>query len=94
MAMIAEYFQDLALDRRRGCFSLVLKGLLWLLSLLYWLIIAVVSRIRSVRPVSVSSKVISVGNITWGGTGKTPLVELLGKMLVEDGRKVAVLTRG
>lgn len=92
--MISDYFQDLALDRKRGGFSIILKVFLWLLSLLYRLIIAVVSRIRSARPVPISAKVISVGNITWGGTGKTPLVELLAKMLVQDGRKVAVLTRG
>jgi tetraacyldisaccharide 4'-kinase len=38
--------------------------------------------------------VISVGNITWGGTGKTPLVEALARKLKADGRKVAILTRG
>jgi len=39
-------------------------------------------------------KVISVGNISWGGTGKTPLVELLAQRLKEKGYKVAVLTYG
>jgi len=38
--------------------------------------------------------VISVGNITAGGTGKTPLVELLVKGLAERGRKPAILSRG
>lgn len=38
--------------------------------------------------------VISVGNITVGGTGKTPVVELLSKTLRDRGRKVAILTRG
>lgn len=38
--------------------------------------------------------VISVGNITTGGTGKTPLVEWLCRMLAREGRKVAILTRG
>ena len=38
--------------------------------------------------------VISVGNITTGGTGKTPLVEWLARMLANHGRRVAVLTRG
>ena len=40
------------------------------------------------------AKVISVGNITWGGTGKTPLVMFLAKSLQEAGQKVVVLTRG
>ena len=38
--------------------------------------------------------VISVGNITAGGTGKTPIVEVFARALKEEGRKVAVLTRG
>lgn len=38
--------------------------------------------------------VISVGNITMGGTGKTPLVEALARTLLELGAKPAILTRG
>jgi len=38
--------------------------------------------------------VISVGNITHGGTGKTPVVEALVRDLIRRGRKPAVLTRG
>lgn len=38
--------------------------------------------------------VISVGNITVGGTGKTPFVQYLAGRLVERGHKVAVLSRG
>lgn len=38
--------------------------------------------------------VISVGNITTGGTGKTPLVGWIAKNLAERGRQVCVLTRG
>ena len=38
--------------------------------------------------------VISVGNITVGGTGKTPMVALVAGMLLEKGEKVGILTRG
>ncbi len=38
--------------------------------------------------------VISVGNITVGGTGKTPFVEYLIRYFVAKGKKVAVLSRG
>lgn len=38
--------------------------------------------------------VVSVGNITMGGTGKTPTVLLIAKELMSRGKKVAVLTRG
>jgi len=39
-------------------------------------------------------QVISVGNLTVGGTGKTPVVEVFARELAKEGRKVAVLSRG
>ena len=38
--------------------------------------------------------VISVGNLTCGGTGKTPLVQWIARYLVECKRRVAILSRG
>lgn len=38
--------------------------------------------------------VISVGNLSMGGTGKTPVVLALGRALHERGKRVAILTRG
>jgi tetraacyldisaccharide 4'-kinase len=38
--------------------------------------------------------VISVGNITTGGTGKTPLVAWLAQMLAQQGQRPCILTRG
>ena len=38
--------------------------------------------------------VISVGNLTVGGTGKTPLVAAIAAMLEADGRRVAIVSRG
>jgi tetraacyldisaccharide 4'-kinase len=42
----------------------------------------------------VSIPVIAVGNLTAGGTGKTPLVEYIVAFLLGRGKKVAVLSRG
>lgn len=39
-------------------------------------------------------RVISVGNLTLGGTGKTPVVMMVADILREQGRKPAVLSRG
>jgi len=38
--------------------------------------------------------VISIGNLTTGGTGKTPLVEFVARRLAESGRRICILTRG
>lgn len=39
-------------------------------------------------------QVISIGNVTVGGTGKTPVVEVFARSLQKKGRKVAILSRG
>ena len=46
------------------------------------------------RPHQLGCQVISVGNLTVGGTGKTPVVEVLARELQRAGRKVAILSRG
>ncbi len=43
---------------------------------------------------SLGAKTVSVGNITVGGTGKTPLVAFVAEILAENGEKVCILTRG
>ncbi|HYO99915.1 MAG TPA: tetraacyldisaccharide 4'-kinase [Pyrinomonadaceae bacterium] len=42
----------------------------------------------------VAAPVLSVGNITAGGTGKTPLVEWLAREAAQAGRRICILTRG
>ena len=42
----------------------------------------------------VDAKIISVGNITVGGSGKTPMVIYLTNLLKKENRKVGVLSRG
>jgi len=40
------------------------------------------------------SKIISIGNISMGGTGKTPFTILLAKHFIGKGKKVCILSRG
>jgi len=46
------------------------------------------------RSCRIGAKVISVGNITWGGTGKTPVVAFIADMLSKKNRKASILIRG
>lgn len=91
------YITDIILDRRTGPDAQVWRVVLRGLSLLYGGIVrcrlrAYETRLLRARPLGVM--VISVGNLTVGGTGKTPVVEMLAKALHEGGRRVAVLSRG
>ncbi len=44
--------------------------------------------------VNVGVPVISIGNITLGGTGKTPCVQFVARELQKSGRRVAIVSRG
>ncbi len=46
------------------------------------------------RTARLQAPVISIGNLTMGGTGKTPTIIALGKRLLDSGHRVAVLSRG
>ena len=49
---------------------------------------------RVIRNHALGCLVVSIGNISCGGTGKTPVVEVFAKTLNAKGRKVAILSRG
>lgn len=46
------------------------------------------------RQIPLGVQVISIGNVTAGGTGKTPVTEIFARTLASEGRKVAILSRG
>ena len=66
--------------------SYIYAGLIWLRVKLY--------RERVIHDHHLGVPVISIGNLTVGGTGKTPVAELLARALQKEGRKVAILSRG
>jgi tetraacyldisaccharide 4'-kinase len=49
---------------------------------------------RILRDKTLGVQVIAIGNLTVGGTGKTPVVEKFARELRDAGRKVAILSRG
>src|SRR5450432_2655565 len=50
--------------------------------------------VRILRDKTLGVQVIAIGNLTVGGTGKTPVVEKFARELRDEGRNVAILSRG
>jgi tetraacyldisaccharide 4'-kinase len=74
-----------------------LRILLWLASKLYGAGVSIRTRLYAsglLKQKRLKAAVISVGNLSVGGTGKTPLVIWLAEKLLEQGQRVAILTRG
>jgi tetraacyldisaccharide 4'-kinase len=92
-----QYIIELIKGERKGATATLVRFFLFLLSGLYYL--AVVTRqwfykVHIFRSYWLPCPVICVGNITVGGTGKTPAVITLAKILAAEGQKVAILSRG
>lgn len=94
---IKYFLYSLATDQKKSFIFWPIKFILFLLSLIYgqWVKFAIfLYQKQLVKPKKIDGVVISVGNITLGGTGKTPLVFYLAKKIENYGKKVAILTRG
>ncbi len=91
------YFRDLVEGRRKGAGDRMLVLLLTLLSFPYALALrvrAAAYAIGLLRSYRLDRPVVSVGNLTVGGTGKTPAVAFLARWYQSRGKRVAVLSRG
>jgi len=94
---LEQFAVDVILERRYGKRAALLRVFLLLLSQLYAQIMRLrlwLYEERLARPRPVGCLVISIGNLTVGGTGKTPVVEKFARALKARGRTVAVLSRG
>ncbi len=88
---------DVIYGRRAGLgpalYGAFLQGLSWLFSGIaqsrLWLY-----RHRILHDQPLGCLVVVVGNLTVGGTGKTPVVEMFARALRDRGRRVAILSRG
>lgn len=70
--------------------------LLYPFSLLMALIVCIretLYKLNFIRSFHISTKIVSVGNLTFGGTGKTPIVDFLVSQLKAN-NKIAVISRG
>ena len=89
--------QEKGADRDISGWTAALLGFLKGVSCIFAFVVALrrflyKSGLKRRHPIGI--QVISVGNVTAGGTGKTPVTELLARTLAAEGRKVAILSRG
>lgn len=95
---IEQYFLTLITGRpKRQKWDWVIIGFLFFCSRFYRMVTQF--RIwlydkRIVRNRAIGCLVVSIGNLSCGGTGKTPVVEVFARTLHQHGRKVAILSRG
>ena len=92
-----EYLYQLITQDKKDFASLLLRIFLRGCSFIYYLCIRFILwayKVGVFPRYRLDCVVISVGNITSGGTGKTPLVEMLARRLSTEGYKVAILSRG
>jgi tetraacyldisaccharide 4'-kinase len=94
---LEQFAIDVILERRHGARANILRGLLYALSMIYERLVQLrllLYRKRVFRERALGCLVISIGNLTVGGTGKTPIVEKFARALQSGGRRVAILSRG
>jgi tetraacyldisaccharide 4'-kinase len=72
----------------------IISYCLWPLSLVYYVLLNVDRAIKCCMAYRSTLPVISVGNITVGGSGKSPVVGYIAKKLIDQGEEVAILSRG
>ncbi len=94
---LEQFFLRMINEEAHGKADCIMRGALFMFSRCYnnavqfrhWLYDKRVFRNRSL-----GCLVVSIGNLTCGGTGKTPVVEVFARSLKQNGRTVAVLSRG
>jgi tetraacyldisaccharide 4'-kinase len=95
--MLKEYYLSILYGQQRGFIAALIKSTLSTFTYPYSAVLNarnILFKIGVVKSTRLPVKVISIGNITTGGTGKTPLVEFVARYLLEKKMKVAILSRG
>jgi tetraacyldisaccharide 4'-kinase len=90
-------FRDLVSGRRKGVLAALTRAALRIAEVPYTMVVSHRNRqfdiaARQIHQVDVP--VIAIGNLTLGGTGKTPMVKWLAKRFQDAGLRVAIVSRG
>jgi len=95
--MEQQEYKKIISGQKKGIAAVFLRAIFAVLSVVYGAVIGLRNFFYSAgvfKSQKVQAFVISIGNITAGGTGKTPLVIWLCNFLKQKGIRAAVLTRG
>jgi len=90
-------YRSIINGQRHDPLAFLLRGLLWLLKFPYWIVISFRNLAYDRRWFKIDrcdAVVISIGNLTTGGTGKTPLVRYTARLLRQKDYRVALVSRG
>ncbi len=91
------FILEVIIEERPGTRESAVRGFLFTLSKVFEVAIKTrrfLYNKRILRDSTLGVQVIAIGNLTVGGTGKTPVVEKFARELRDQGRNVAILSRG
>src|SRR6185437_1810924 len=94
---VETFGREVIAGERRGTGAALLRAMLFTCSKIYQVLVKIhrgLINVRILRDETLGVQVIAIGNLTWGGTGKTPVVEKFARELRDQGRNVAILSRG
>lgn len=94
---VETFVLEVILEQRKGKRAAVVRCLLLALSKVFAVAVKIrrfLYNVRLLRDSTLGVQVIAIGNLTVGGTGKTPVVEKFARELQDQGRTVAILSRG
>jgi tetraacyldisaccharide 4'-kinase len=94
---VETFVLEVILGERKGRRADIARFFLLLLSKVFAVAVKVrrfLYNVRLLRDSTLGVQVIAIGNLTVGGTGKTPVVEKFARELQNQGRTVAILSRG
>ena len=94
---VQTFVLEVIFEERRGASASLVRASLYGLSMLFQLGVKfrrLLYNVRILRDSTLGVQVIAIGNLTVGGTGKTPVVEKFARELRDQGRNIAILSRG
>ncbi|OGL41294.1 MAG: tetraacyldisaccharide 4'-kinase [Candidatus Schekmanbacteria bacterium RIFCSPHIGHO2_02_FULL_38_11] len=97
MMNIKKYYLRIIIETDGSLLSSLIRAILSLASIPYLLIINLRNffyKIKLLKTRKLPCFVISIGNLTWGGTGKTPVTEKVSEILSRNNISHAILSRG